>query len=51
MKGNIQVPKGTRDFTSKVMFRRNYIFKKLDLALNAMAMLQLKHLQWKILKL
>ena len=28
MKGNIQVPKGTRDFTSKVMFRRNYIFKK-----------------------
>jgi histidyl-tRNA synthetase len=22
------VPKGTRDFTSKVMFRRNYIFKK-----------------------
>lgn len=28
MKGSIQVPKGTRDFTSKVMFRRNYIFKK-----------------------
>ena len=28
MKGNIQVPKGTRDFTSKVMFRRNYIFRK-----------------------
>ena len=28
MKENIQVPKGTRDFTSKVMFRRNYIFKK-----------------------
>ena len=28
MKGNIKVPKGTRDFTSKVMFRRNYIFKK-----------------------
>ena len=28
MKANIQVPKGTRDFTSKVMFRRNYIFKK-----------------------
>ena len=28
MKGNIQVPKGTRDFSSKVMFRRNYIFKK-----------------------
>ena len=28
MKGNIQAPKGTRDFTSKVMFRRNYIFKK-----------------------
>ena len=28
MKGNIQGPKGTRDFTSKVMFRRNYIFKK-----------------------
>ncbi|MDC1063662.1 histidine--tRNA ligase [Flavobacteriales bacterium] len=28
MKGNIQVPKGTRDFTPKVMFRRNYIFKK-----------------------
>ena len=28
MNGNIQVPKGTRDFTSKVMFRRNYIFKK-----------------------
>ncbi len=28
MKGNVQVPKGTRDFTSKVMFRRNYIFKK-----------------------
>ena len=30
MKGNIQVPKGTRDFTSKVMFRRNYIFKKVS---------------------
>ena len=28
MKANVQIPKGTRDFTSKVMFRRNYIFKK-----------------------
>ena len=28
MKVNVQIPKGTRDFTSKVMFRRNYIFKK-----------------------
>ena len=27
MKANVQIPKGTRDFTSKVMFRRNYIFK------------------------
>jgi len=28
MKANIGIPKGTRDFNSKVMFRRNYIFKK-----------------------
>ena len=28
MKANIGVPKGTRDFNSKVMFRRNYIFKQ-----------------------
>ena len=28
MKANVQIPKGTRDFTSKVMFRRNYIFNK-----------------------
>jgi|TARA_B100001540_G_scaffold75574_2_gene68178 histidyl-tRNA synthetase len=28
MKANVQIPKGTRDFTSKIMFRRNYIFNK-----------------------
>ena len=28
MKANIGIPKGTRDFNSKVMFRRNYIFKQ-----------------------
>ena len=27
MKAKVQIPKGTRDFTSKVIFRRNYIFK------------------------
>ena len=27
MKAKVQIPKGTRDFTSKIMFRRNYIFK------------------------
>jgi len=28
MKANVQIPKGTRDFNSKIMFRRNYIFNK-----------------------
>ena len=28
MRANIGIPKGTRDFNSKVMFRRNYIFKQ-----------------------
>ena len=28
MKANVQIPNGTRDFTSKIMFRRNYIFNK-----------------------
>ena len=27
MKAKVQIPKGTRDFTPKIMFRRNYIFK------------------------
>tara|TARA_B110000483_G_scaffold175304_1_gene207357 strand:- start:50 stop:1396 length:1347 start_codon:yes stop_codon:yes gene_type:complete len=27
MKAKVQIPKGTRDFTSNIMFRRNYIFK------------------------
>ena len=27
MKAKVQIPKGTRDFTSKVIFRRNYIFR------------------------
>jgi len=28
MKAKIGIPKGTRDFNSKIMFRRNYIFKQ-----------------------
>ena len=28
MKANVQIPKGTRDFSSDIMFRRNYIFNK-----------------------
>lgn len=27
MKAKVQIPKGTRDFTPNIMFRRNYIFK------------------------
>ena len=27
MKAKVQIPKGTRDFTSNIMFRRNFIFK------------------------
>ena len=27
MKAKVKIPKGTRDFTPKIMFRRNYIFK------------------------